>query len=130
MTDVRPKTPEQRVLVVEDNEAVRAAVQEVPSAAGYHADVTSGLAAAVAAAREHRYDLVLSDLVLGREDGQDVVEAVLALQPRAKVLFMSGYGTPRYGSTPNDPVLAKPFTAGELLDRVRRILGEEPAPDE
>jgi two-component system cell cycle sensor histidine kinase/response regulator CckA len=130
MTALRLKAARRRILVVEDDAAVGTLVLEVLSAAGYQTDVTTSLAAAVAAAREHRYDLVISDLVLGQEDGQDVVEAVQKLQPQVKSLFMSGYARPRYGATSNDPVLATPFTGSELLDRVRRMLGEEPAPDE
>ena len=39
-----------------------------------------------------------------------------------RTLYISGYGTSRYGSDPDDPVLAKPFGPQELVDRVRALI--------
>jgi DNA-binding response OmpR family regulator len=121
MTGLQPK-PARRVLVIEDEPAVGRLIVEILEAAGYDAWHAANAEAAVAAARERDYDAAISDLVLGDRDGHDVANALLDIQPRLKVMFMSGYGASRYGPTPNDPILAKPFNASELLARVERLL--------
>ena len=113
----------QKLVVVEDDVAVGRTVATFLERAGYEAFHAVDRETAVAAAHEHDFALVISDLVLGRQDGNDVVEALLAIQPEMKVLFMSGYAAPRYGSNPDDPILVKPFEPHELVDRVEHLLG-------
>jgi DNA-binding response OmpR family regulator len=113
---------EQRLLLVEDDAVVGPTIVEFLQRAGYAVHLAADGDAAVAAAQEHEFDLVISDLVLGTRDGNDVVEALLVIQPQLKVLFMSGYAAPRYGSSPEDPILVKPFEPKELVDRVAKLL--------
>ena len=112
-----------KLVVVEDDVAVGRTVATFLERAGYEAFHAVDKDTAVAAAHEHDFALVISDLVLGRQDGNDVVEALLAIQPEMKVLFMSSYAAPRYGSSPDDPILVKPFEAQELVERVEQLLG-------
>jgi len=121
MTDPQRNSPH-GVLVVEDDPAVGRLIVEILEAAGYDAWHAANADMAVEAARERDYDVAIADIVLGDRDGQDVANALLAIQPGLKILFMSGYGASRYGQNPNDPVLAKPFKADELLARVERLL--------
>ena len=79
----------QKLVVVEDDVAVGRTVATFLERAGYEAFHAVDKDTAVAAAHEHDFALVVSDLVLGRQDGNDVVEALLEIQPEMKVLYCS-----------------------------------------
>ena len=120
MTD--EATARAHVLVVEDDGVVGPLIVRMLESEGYSATLASDGDSARAAIRRARYDLALADIVLGRQDGHEIAEALVAIQPDVRVVFMSGYGLPRYGTEPNDPVLTKPFEAGELVERLERAL--------
>ena len=112
------------VLVVDDDETIGSLVAEMLAMSGYETTTARSYQEAIAAAGGQRIDLVISDIVLGvgAGDGLDVVEGVLALQPCAKTLFISGYA--KHGTlTDDDPLLPKPFDLRQLLDRVESLLG-------
>jgi two-component system cell cycle sensor histidine kinase/response regulator CckA len=71
-------------------------------------------------------DLVISDVVLPGMSGPDVCAAVLERRPGLPVLFVSGYTDRslfhRGLIGPETPYLQKPFTAIDLLERVRTLL--------
>ncbi len=113
-----------RVLVVEDDAVVGPLIVRMLESEGYTATLASDGDAARAAIKLAHYDLALADIVLGPQDGHEIAESLVAVQPDVRVVFMSGYGVPRYGAEPNDPVLSKPFEAGELVDRVERALAD------
>jgi len=110
------------ILVVEDDPSVRKFVSAVLKAAGHDVHVTDSLEGASTCAGETHLDVLVSDLVLGPADGHDVEEAVRMWQPNVKTLFMSGYGAFRERSGLEDPVLAKPFAASELLERIGALV--------
>jgi two-component system, cell cycle response regulator CpdR len=113
-----------RVLVVEDDVVVGPLIVRMLESEGYAATLASDGDSARAAIRDARYDLALADIVLGAQDGHGIAETLIAIQPDVRIVFMSGYGIPRYGAEPNDPVLSKPFAAVELVERVERALAD------
>ncbi|BCS35354.1 hypothetical protein TBR22_A45810 [Luteitalea sp. TBR-22] len=131
------------VLVVEDHEAVRRLAADVLRAHGYHVLVAEhGMEAiALVEARGGHIDLLLTDVIMPRMSGRDVATALQKLVPGIGVLFMSGYtqtAIVQNGALETGlQFLAKPFTPGELLARVREVLSartpspaavERPAP--
>ncbi|HET7902048.1 MAG TPA: response regulator [Candidatus Nanopelagicales bacterium] len=80
-----------RLLVVDDEQAVRELVELAAEACGWSCD-----GAGTVADVEHRtvadYDLVLVDLALGDADGTSVLELLARRSVRADVLLMSGGG--------------------------------------
>jgi two-component system, cell cycle sensor histidine kinase and response regulator CckA len=66
-----------------------------------------------------------------RLGGRELAEALRARYPGLPILFMSGYTGEelvRQGSLGGDaPLLQKPFTAAELYDLVRDVLGQSPS---
>jgi CheY-like chemotaxis protein len=90
--------------------------------AGYEVTLVLDGTLAIRAAADNHFDLLLTDLVLGGLDGHDVADAVRAIDPSIRILFVSGYATSRYGGDPSDPIIAKPFTRSQLLARVEREL--------
>jgi DNA-binding NtrC family response regulator len=113
------------VLVVEDDAIVGPLIVGMLEAEGYTATLASDDGtAARAAVHDAHYDLALADIVLGTQDGHEIAESLVALQPGLRVVLMSGYGIPRYGADPRDPMLSKPFQADQRVERVERALAD------
>jgi DNA-binding response OmpR family regulator len=110
-----------RVLVVDDDAAVAALAATIAADAGHTVTVAGSVEEALALAGAQRFDVVVTDVVLGARDGLDLAEALSAIQPAIRFVFMSGYGTLGVRS-PEDPVLMKPFHPHELRDRVAAAL--------
>ncbi|MBA4062986.1 MAG: hybrid sensor histidine kinase/response regulator [Isosphaera sp.] len=117
------------VLLVEDEEAVRALGRHVLRQCGYTVlDAGNGReAAGVAAGHPGPLHLLLTDVVMpGGVGGRQVAEAVLARHPGAKVLFTSGYTDDtvvRHGVLENGThFLQKPFSPAALAQKVRDVL--------
>jgi DNA-binding response OmpR family regulator len=116
------------ILVVEDEPLVRAAVTSYLASAGYVVLEAAGAEDAVAHARGHDgpIDLLLTDVVLVGELGDDVARAVAAERPGVSVLFMSAHPLEHLaerGRIARDAMLVqKPFSREALLAVVRARL--------
>ena len=109
----------QLILLVEDEDAVRQVVARKLALLGYRCLSASCLSEALAHARAApKLDLLLSDIVLAGESGADVRDAVVALHPELRVLFMSGYANDdvlRRGIVDGrERLLRKPFSIEQL----------------
>jgi two-component system, cell cycle sensor histidine kinase and response regulator CckA len=116
-----------RILVVEDDPAVRRAVVRVLARFGIQVTEAQDADSALAALEGGgSFDLVLTDLVLPGADGLRLVERIRELRPGIRLIVMSGYahGTIGSGSSlpPDLPFLQKPFSPSTLLARVRAEL--------
>jgi DNA-binding response OmpR family regulator len=115
-----------RVLVIEDDAAIRRGIADALAASGYQAlsegDGDGGLAAALAA----DVDLVLLDVVLPRRDGFAVLEQVRRVRPTLPVIMLTARGAEqdrvRGLQTGADDYVVKPFSVTELLARVEAVL--------
>lgn len=113
------------VLVVEDEEGVRAWTRHVLEMCGYRVLEASHGAQALALG-ERSIDILVTDVVMPKMSGRQVAEALVASHPDLKVLFVSGYtddamirrGILSAGSA----FLQKPFTAHQLAAKVRELL--------
>ena len=122
-----PATPlaTERILLVDDEEVLRRLARSVLTRQGYEVVDASDPAAALAIATEQSgtFDLILADVMMPGMRGYEMVRKIRPHQPRAKVLYMSGYaGEIEGGPTVVSPLLAKPFRPRQLLDEIRRIL--------
>jgi PAS domain S-box-containing protein len=112
------------ILLVEDDERVRELVVHVLSSNGYVVFAARSADEAIAKFTEFgsSIDLLLTDVVMPHVNGRALYERLRARQPGLRVLYMSGYtgdiitrnGILEVGT----PLLAKPFTTNELLQRV------------
>ena len=120
------------VLLVEDDERVRASVEQVLTQCGYQVLVAADGAEAMRLARRHRgpIHLLLADMVMPGKSGQEVARQMAPLHPRAKVLFISGYGPRDQEEAPDSRIFRKPFTGGALARKVREALDAGPRPAE
>jgi signal transduction histidine kinase/CheY-like chemotaxis protein len=110
-----------RILVVDDDAAVRWVTVECLREAGYRvAEADSGRAALTLLERDDPYDLVLMDHVMPGLSGQDTVRLARRARPELKVLFLSGYAA--WGEATGDTWVQKPFEAQTLAAAVLRAL--------
>jgi DNA-binding response OmpR family regulator len=119
-----------RVLVIEDDPAIRRGVIDALAFAGYATlEATEGIAGRCAAL-DAEYDLLLLDLVLPGRDGLDILREVRADRPTLPVIIVTARGSEddrvrglRLGS---DDYLIKPFSVRELLARIEAVLRRSP----
>jgi CheY-like chemotaxis protein len=121
------------VLVVEDDQLVRTSARRVLTKNGYRVLEAANGAEALRICRTAKapIDLILSDLVMPELGGRELVCRLRESDPRARVLFMSGYteeaAQQRNVLQPGDAFLAKPFTPEALTRKVREVLDGHPA---
>ncbi len=118
---------DEAVLILEDNDDVRAYSVMILSELGYHVLQAAGGEDALEILRgEERVDLLFTDVVLPGKSGKVIAEQALALRPGLKVLFTTGYSRNaivHHGRLdPGVHLIAKPFTFEQLATRVRELL--------
>jgi CheY-like chemotaxis protein len=126
--------PPETILFVEDEALVRMEMAEFLRECGYRVHEAANATEAVQALEsKFAVDLVFTDINLpAGMDGLELAEWVFSNRPGVRVLVTSG-GGPR-SDTPRtvEPVLVKPYTGRDLLDRIRQALerrsdGDRPA---
>jgi two-component system, cell cycle sensor histidine kinase and response regulator CckA len=117
------------VMVVEDEEAVRALTRLLLENKGYKVLVAASGSEALELARQERIDLLVTDVVMPKMSGRQVAEALRLLNPELKVLFISGYtddAVVRHGvSEAETSFLQKPFTLYDIAQKIRQVLDNE-----
>jgi CheY-like chemotaxis protein len=119
---------EVRVLVVEDEPAVRQFVTTQLKALGYCVEaVATGPEAVKLLECDTDFELLLTDIVLpGGMSGVELAKRARQIKADLKVLLTSGYPKETFehhGRPEADmPVLRKPYRRGELAEAVRRVL--------
>jgi two-component system, cell cycle sensor histidine kinase and response regulator CckA len=111
------------ILLVEDEAFVREVTSEVLRSAGYTVVAARSACEAIAAYGEQRgeVELLLTDVILPGETGRVLAGMLRRNNPKLKVLLVTGYAEQmRLGES--EGCLAKPYTSGALLRRVRQAL--------
>ncbi|MBI2822729.1 MAG: response regulator, partial [Acidobacteria bacterium] len=117
-----------KILIVEDQEAVKALVSTILEREGYSVLSTTSCEGALELFSKHFDEIVLvvTDFVIAGCTGPQLYRQLAAQRPKLKVLYMSGYGemvlSIRGFLEPGTPFLAKPFTPAELVQKVRGLL--------
>ncbi|NJD09816.1 MAG: response regulator [Gemmatimonadetes bacterium] len=123
----------ERVLVVEDETAVRELIRRMLESAGYLVDTAANGndALAYAGDRGHGYELLLTDVLMPGMTGSTLAREFLNRFPAAGVLYTSGYSEEfiaRHGVLdPRAALLQKPFTQ-EMLERAVRATLDQSEP--
>ncbi|HYO93179.1 MAG TPA: ATP-binding protein, partial [Polyangiaceae bacterium] len=118
----------ERILLLEDQDAVRHIAARILRAAGYHVFEAKQASEAkiICAEWGARIDLLLTDVIMPEQSGPDLAVELLRSWPRMRVLYMSGYsGTAmmRQGAfAPGTALLEKPFSPDSLNHKVREVL--------
>ena len=116
------------ILIAEDDDMVRALLVRVLRGQGYQVLEASDGQTAIELFRAEsaRVHLVLTDLMMPRRTGLELVKAVLAFQQQTPIVVMSGYTSDPAGASELTelglPIISKPTTPTEVLLKIRRIL--------
>jgi len=122
-----------QILVVDDEAIVRVVCARMLQEAGYRTHEAEDGTAALAFVREahESLDLVVSDVVMPRMNGVELLDALSVSYPKLPVLLMSGYSIETLrerGIAAPCAILVKPFTPESLLAEVRRCLQPAASP--
>ena len=112
------------ILLVEDEEAVRAFGARALSARGYTVlEAANGAEALEVADKNSKIDLIVSDVVMPEMDGPTMFGELRKRGVRAKVIFVSGYAEDAFAKNLPEGedfgFLAKPFTLKQLIEAVK-----------
>ena len=124
----------QRLLVVEDDNAVRNNIVTCLELEGFEVEAVGTTREALAKLQDGSYTIVLSDIYLDERTGLDVLNAARAANPDCAVILMSGRGSmetvmaaTRGGAF---DYLAKPFDLDDMVDKIRRAEASLNEPEE
>jgi CheY-like chemotaxis protein len=116
-----------RILVVDDDEAVRSIVSRMLLATGYDVASACGGRKALDVLDEQMPDLVVSDIDMPEMDGRALLRELRTRDAQLPVIGMSGH---RCGEELErcgfDAFLAKPFRMEALVETVGRVLTAQP----
>ena len=119
-----------RILLIDDMAAVRRAIAALLRSGGHDVTEAADGEAGLAAASASRFDLVITDMLMPRKDGTEVLMTLTRLEHRPKLLAISGGSGAlsetdalRLASITADATLAKPFDNETLLRVVERLTG-------
>jgi two-component system cell cycle sensor histidine kinase/response regulator CckA len=126
-TQERAAGGDERVLVVDDEPAVRRLLARILRSRGYDVFETEDAPSALAfmSTANRPMDLVVTDIVMPSMSGVRLAEQIKAQWPSVKILFVSGF--PADEAIPASelasvPLLGKPFTPDEIETKVRELL--------
>ncbi|MCA8959510.1 MAG: response regulator [Planctomycetes bacterium] len=121
-----PPAPK-RILLVEDNENVRVLVHRILDAYDFEVIVARDAQEALDLAQSFdRFDLLLTDVIMPKIDGNQLAERLRESRPTLRVLFMSGYPGDRLGTRDFEvgrtEFIPKPFEPEVLLAKIHDLL--------
>jgi CheY-like chemotaxis protein len=112
------------ILVVDADPASRHAVMRDLRGYGYEARSAGSFEEALQSLREHRYDVLLTDVIIDGGDGLALIESLREVSPGTRPVLMSEHSTARESQQALDAgavrVLSKPFETDEMLHAVER----------
>ena len=118
-----------RILIVEDEDMVRAVAERALVRQGYVVETASdGEQALEMFATGKRYDLVVSDVVMPHLDGPSMARQLREIYGDIRLLFISGYAEEQLRETislDNVAFLAKPFSVQQIAEAVHNALAQD-----
>jgi two-component system, cell cycle sensor histidine kinase and response regulator CckA len=118
-----------RILVVEDEDSVRAFAVRALTSRGYTVmEADSGeVALEVIEDDKDGFELILSDVVMPEMDGPSMLKELRNRKITTKVIFMSGYAEEAFernlDGAADFAFLQKPFSLKQLLEKVKEVMG-------
>ena len=117
-----------RVLVVDDEDALRMVLSSELSSSGYEVATASDGDEAITVIQNKRFDLVLLDIKMPKVDGFEVLKFVKKNFPAMKVIMLTGFAdlknaieSKKHGA---EDFVSKPYDLVDLLTTIERVLSE------
>jgi DNA-binding response OmpR family regulator len=117
-----------KVLVIEDDPLARYTVAKILTGDGYEVVTAVDGESGFAAVLEHNPDAVITDLIMPKKEGIEMILSIRRDRPTIPIIAISGGGRyvnadllPMAQSVGADAIVAKPFEAEELLEPLRRL---------
>lgn len=115
-----------RILLVEDEDTVRAVAERALSRQGYEVSVAADGEEGLEQVRSGgQFDLIVSDVVMPTMDGPAMAREIRKIYPEIPIVFMSGYAEEQLRKeidVPNMHFLAKPFSVQQIAETVENVL--------
>ena len=112
-----------RVLLAEDETPVREAIRMLLSVDEHVVTEARDGREALAIFEPGRFDLVITDYLMPRMQGDELAKQIKHRAPNQPVLMISAYVQQGVGQdTPVDALLAKPFSFGDLRQAIAKLL--------
>jgi len=127
---VKDLTGHERILLVEDEESVRAFSARALKTTGYEVFEADSGEEALEVLEEIGYevDLIISDVVMPEMDGPALLKRVRQTKPDIKVIFVSGYAEESVRKDIEDDqsveFLPKPYSLDQINSKVKEVLAE------
>ena len=126
--DHSPKSDSPRILLAEDEEAMRTYLARALTNAGYEVRAVDRGTEAIPLLESERFDLLLSDIVMPEMDGIELAHGCAEISPHTRVMFITGFAAVSLRASREQPeakVLSKPFHLRDLVLEVERVFEEQ-----
>jgi two-component system response regulator MprA len=114
------------ILVVDDDDIARKNISAYLTGEGYGAEEAADGIEALDKLKTRTFDLVLSDIVMPRMDGLELIEQVRSTWPRMRIIAMTAYfragSEERFSVAGADGFIRKPIVLSDLLSKIQSLL--------
>jgi DNA-binding NtrC family response regulator len=117
-----------RILVVDDEDALRMVLSSELSSSGYEVATASDGDEAITVVQNKKFDLVLLDIKMPKVDGFEVLKFIKKNFPGVKVIMLTGFAdlknaieSKKHGA---EDFVSKPYDLVDLLKTIERVLSE------
>ena len=117
-----------RILVVDDEEALRTVLSSELISAGYEVSTASDGDEAISTIQNKKFDLVLLDIKMPKVDGFEVLKFIKKSFPSIRVIMLTGFAdlknaieSKKHGA---EDFVSKPYDLVDLLTTIERVLSE------
>ncbi len=117
-----------KILVVDDEDALRTGLSGELTSKGYNVSTASDGDEAISGLQKETFDLVVLDIKMPRVNGFEVLKFVKEKHPETKVVMLAGFAD--FGNVIDvkklgaEDFVAKPFDLANLLTTIERVLSE------
>ena len=123
----------ERMLVIDDDEVVLESCRRIFSTAGFQVSCTTSPSEGLRLIIGSFFDVILCDWKMPGFDGMNVVEELKRRSPHSAIVMISGYPTDDRVTEARErgamDFVAKPFTPGEIVEAVRKVMRRQGTED-